>query len=124
MSDTGDKAAERLARAMRDSQSMEDTRSYLSRGRSFESFELPQLHQIWARAYKAFLAEGDDSKSTEFADAEAELRLRSEEPPHDLVKPYWHKVRRRLEGLTTADRESVRREVRIFIDELDNKKDN
>ena len=76
-----------IVQAFLDHQAMEETRSYLERGRPFEGLADDALGKQWAAAFTAVCADGDDSRHTDLDDLGAELGLRNIERPAHLVHP-------------------------------------
>ena len=64
---------------------LEQTRDYLTRGRRFERLKLDQLNKVWAEAFRQFVRPTIGPHLRDMDDAGAELRLRGEEFPTDLV---------------------------------------
>jgi hypothetical protein len=99
---------------------MQETQSYLARGRPLTSIDLDELHRIWAEGYKAYLAEGDETKRQSFEDADAELRLRQAPQPQHLIEQYEAKVQERvaLARIQNHDRlaEGLRQDIERLLD--------
>jgi hypothetical protein len=74
-----------IAQAFLDHQAMEETRSYLGRGRRFEGLSVNDLNKGWAAAFTAVCAHGDESRVTDLDDLGAELSLRKLGRPDHLV---------------------------------------
>jgi hypothetical protein len=64
---------------------LEQTKGYLTRGRRFERLRLDQLNKVWAEAFRQFVRWKIGPHLRDMDDAGAELRLRNEEYPTDLV---------------------------------------
>ena len=64
---------------------LEQTRYYLTWGRRFERLELDRLNNVWAEAFRQFVRRKTGPHLRDMDDAGAELRLRGEEFPTDLV---------------------------------------
>jgi uncharacterized protein (DUF2164 family) len=64
---------------------LEQTRDYLTRGRRFERLRLDQLNKVWAEAFRQFVRRKIGPHLRDMDDAGAEIRLRGEEFPTDLV---------------------------------------
>jgi hypothetical protein len=64
---------------------LEQTRDYLARGRRFERLKLDQLNKVWAETFRQFVRRNNQRHLREMDDAGAELRLRGEEFPINLV---------------------------------------
>jgi hypothetical protein len=64
---------------------LEQTKGYLTRGRRFEGLRLDQLNKVWAEAFRQFVRRKIGPHLRDMDDAGAELRLRNEEYPTDLV---------------------------------------
>jgi hypothetical protein len=73
--------------AVIDHQAMEDTRSYLERGRRFEGLTVDALNNGWAAAFTAVCAYGDERREIDLDDFGAELGLRKLERPERLIRP-------------------------------------
>jgi hypothetical protein len=76
-----------IAQAFMDHQAMEETRSYLARGRRFERLSVEDLNKGWAAAFTSVCADDDQSRVTDLDDFGAELGLRQLEKPDHLVHP-------------------------------------
>jgi hypothetical protein len=76
-----------IVQAFLDHQAMEETRSYLERGRRFEGLTVDDLSKGWAAAFTAVCAHGDESQEADLADLGAELGLRNLTRPEHLVHP-------------------------------------
>lgn len=64
---------------------LEQTRDYLTRGRRFGGLKLDQLNKVWSEAFRHFVRRNIQPHLRDMDDAGAELRLRGEEFPTDLV---------------------------------------
>ena len=76
-----------IVQAFLDHQAMEETRSYLERGRRFEDLTVDDLGKGWAAAFTAVCADGDGGRQTDLEDLAAELGLRNLERPEHLIDP-------------------------------------
>src|SRR5260370_8827394 len=76
-----------IVQAVIDHQAMEDTRSYLERGRRFEGLTVDALNDGWAAAFTAVCAYGDERRETDLDDFGAGLGLRNLNRPHHLIPP-------------------------------------
>jgi hypothetical protein len=76
-----------ILQAFLDHQAMEETKSYLERGRRFEDLTVDDLSKGWAAAFTAVCADGDEGGQTDLDDLGAELGLRNLERPEHLVHP-------------------------------------
>jgi hypothetical protein len=76
-----------ILQAFLDHQAMEETRSYLERGRRFEGLADGDLGKRWAAAFTAVCADGDESREADLDDLGAELGLRNLTRPAHLVHP-------------------------------------
>ena len=65
---------------------LEETESYLVRGRRFERLSKEDLSERWIAGFKAWCKDRTLELQREFDDAAAELMLRGEEPPFDAVR--------------------------------------
>jgi len=65
---------------------LEETESYLVRGRRFERLSKEDLSERWIAGFKAWCRDRTLELQREFDDAAAELMLRGEEPPFDAVR--------------------------------------
>jgi hypothetical protein len=74
-----------IAQAFLDHQAMEETRSYLARGRRFEGLSVEDLNRGWAAAFTSVCANDDQGRATDLDDLGAELGLRKLERPEQLV---------------------------------------
>jgi hypothetical protein len=68
------------------SQAMDETQSYLERGRSLESTSETALKDIWETRFKAAFKSRRPDDFESLDDASAELRLRNIEAPFDRVQ--------------------------------------
>jgi hypothetical protein len=64
---------------------LEETGSYLTRGRRFENLEIGQLNEVWAKAIRQFVRQQVGPHVRDMDDAGAEIRLRGAELPLGLV---------------------------------------
>jgi hypothetical protein len=78
---------ETILEAFMDHQAMEETRSYLARGRRFAGLPDDALSKSWAAAFTAVCADGDERRETDLDDFGAELGLRKLERPEHLIHP-------------------------------------
>jgi hypothetical protein len=100
---------------------MEDTRSYLDRGRAFADLTNEALNAAWVKACRAVHGRSSSSREAEFRDLKAELRLRGLKYPLHLVKPETERTVKRLREATPADNATTRRmeeEIRRFKEQL------
>jgi hypothetical protein len=65
---------------------LEETESYLVRGRRFERLSKEDLSKRWIAGFKAWCRNHTLELQREFDDTAAELMLRGEEPPFDAVR--------------------------------------
>ena len=65
---------------------LEETESYLVRGRRFERLSKEDLSERWIAGFKAWCRNHTLELQREFDDTAAELMLRGEEPPFDAVR--------------------------------------
>jgi hypothetical protein len=75
-----------ILQAFMDHQAMEETKSYLERGRRFAGLTVDDLSKGWAAAFTAVCAYGDESRETDLDDLGAELGLRNLKRPEHLVR--------------------------------------
>lgn len=64
---------------------MQDVERYAKRGRRFKDLAIDELRERWIARFREF-AHGDRSTADERIDLEAEIVLRGEEPPYEVVK--------------------------------------
>ncbi len=105
-----------ITQAFIDRQAMEETKSYLERGRRFEGLTVEDLNKGWAAAFTSVCADGDESRTTDLDDCGAELGLRKLEKPDHLV---------RSDAMRNARLEAfgpVSEAVGKFMDEMDKPK--
>jgi hypothetical protein len=76
-----------ILEAFMDHQAMEETRSYLERGRRFEGLTDDALSTGWVAAFTAVCAHGDECRETDLDDFGAELGLRKLARPEHLIHP-------------------------------------
>lgn len=102
------------ARALIEHQLMEETKSYLERGRFFEHSTVEQLRAGWIRDLEAFVA-GDVSAVRRLENIEAELRLRGLQPPYDEAAPEIERLAQQVRA-TAAEGvpEGVQRAIAAF----------
>ena len=100
--------------------SIEQSRSYLARGRRFIILDVGQLSKSWITAVKNWLARKDRVSEITMDDLTAELRLRGLEPPYDAVK---QELATRFAGRDEATQRKAgrkfAREIGRFIRESD-----
>jgi hypothetical protein len=102
---------------------LEQTRDHLTRGRRFERLRLDQLNKIWAEAFRQFVRQKVGPHLRDMDDAGAELRLRNEEFPTDLVTSEVEQLRTAVHrvGPVSPSAEFVRK-IDEFITDMNKPK--
>jgi hypothetical protein len=98
-----DKRLEREVDAIVQSELMEETAAYLSRGRPHASLTAQEAGQQWVAAYTRWFAERTAERQREWDDLAAELRLRGLEPPYDTVRPILERMREEIRAIGLDD---------------------
>ncbi|HJQ57923.1 MAG TPA: hypothetical protein VJ890_13515 [Vineibacter sp.] len=115
--DISETEADRIVSAFLDNREMEETRSYLARGRRFEALDTERLNQDWVALFRALVA-GDNSRLQDLDDVGAEIRLRGLAPPEHLVQAELATVAEMAKREGPVLSESARRELRDFLGEV------
>jgi hypothetical protein len=87
------KQFEALPEAWLQNELLEQTRDYVTRGRRFERLRIDQLNEEWAKAFRQFVRRQIGPHARDMDDAGAELRLRGEEFPTQLVMSEMEQLR-------------------------------
>ena len=99
---------------------MEETRSYLERGRALKGHTDEEVLDICVVTVERWFHDRVDQNQRDMDDAAAEIRLRGLESPEDRLKPMTDKMREEIlrdpRGLT----ERAMRQIQDFIDARDN----
>jgi hypothetical protein len=101
----------------------EQVRAYLGRGRPYQDVSTPDLKAWWVRTIQDW-ASNVQSEPPERLDIEAELILRSEQPPVGAVLRQWETIRKAaadaLKGLAKnpTERSELLREMKHAWEEL------
>lgn len=104
-------------------QDMEETRSYLARGRRLAALGIEELEREWIAAFAAVCADGDRSRWTDLADLGAELGLRQRNKPLHLVRPgVMAIVQQRVRESWQEGRGPVGEAVGRILDEMEKPK--
>jgi hypothetical protein len=111
-----------VTQAFMDHQAMEETKSYLERGRRFEGLSVEDLNRGWAAAFTAVCADGDRRRATDLDDFGAELGLRKLEKPDHLVRDAMKIVQQRIRDARPEMFEAVKEAIGKFMDEMDKPK--
>jgi hypothetical protein len=102
-----------------ESQRMDETQDYLSRGRQLSKLSAEELGQRWVGAFKAYVGQGDMSRRRELEDLDAEHSLRKLEPPYRLVKA---DIMKKAEGLSREgeiDEDALNRDFWKFVEDTE-----
>jgi hypothetical protein len=91
---------------------MDETASYLARGRAFQTLRPIELQDRWVNAFRRWISSQGDS--SEMDDLAAELRLRNMPLPSDRV-PQEHKWLRDQMLDADPDEPAVRARVAAFL---------
>src|SRR3954471_17498596 len=76
--------SEEVARALLNESAMDETQSYLQRGRPYAGLDIEALNKTWLAALRAFLNNPENQQA--YKDADAEFALRKLEPPYAEAK--------------------------------------
>lgn len=82
---------------------MEQTRSYLARGRAYAELSNMALRKRWAKAYEAFFVAEEVAAQLELHDTDAEIRLRGLKPPVHLIRSALKIVNGRIKAARTSE---------------------
>ena len=85
--------AELLLKAEAARQELAATQEYLQRGRKFKDMSDADLREQWAGAFREWSRKGMYGRPKAYDDAEAELRLRSQPLPYDMVPDEMNALR-------------------------------
>jgi hypothetical protein len=107
-----------LATAFLQSELMDETADYLARGRHLEQLSPDQLNDAWERAFRTWFSQRDDHR--EMNDCDAELRLRSVEPPYERVESELREMHAEAVKLGQAASPEIRARIAKFMDSKDN----
>lgn len=99
---------DKLIDALLASEIMNETASYIARGRAFQSLRLRDLEDRWVKAFRCWIA--SQGGSLEMDDLAAELRLRDVPLPSHRV-PEEHK--RLREDMLSPDRDEPAVQARL-----------
>jgi hypothetical protein len=111
----------KMARAVVASNQMEQTKSYLERGRRFEHMPVETLNANWADTFNLLCLPRDQRRPTDLNDYGAELRLRGLETPDHLVQDVMKQIQRRIiENPAACD--SLLEDLGRFVDDIDKPK--
>lgn len=80
----------------------EQTSDYLARGRRFENFDVDQLNEEWAKAFRQFVILHAGPHLRDMDDAGAELRLRGVGLPTHLVSSEVEHLRATVELISAT----------------------
>ncbi len=81
-----------------ENKSLEKVHDYVGRGRLFRDIPIDQLKDQWARAFKVYAANPHVPGATaESDDFEAELTIRQEPLPMDLVEVEWRQLQNKID---------------------------
>lgn len=83
--DKGRKPLDDMVKAFLQSELMEETASYLKRGRGFAGLAPDELERKWTASFNAWVAHRREAERILTEDLEAELRIRGLEPPLHAV---------------------------------------
>jgi hypothetical protein len=112
-----------ITQAFMDHQAMEETKSYLERGRRFEGLTVEDLDKGWAAAFTSVCADGDESRATDLDDCGAELGLRKLEKPEHLVRRDAMRIAQaRARNARQEMFGPVKEAIGKFMDEMDRPK--
>ena len=76
-----------ITQAFLDHQAMEETRSYLGRGRRFERLSVEDFNKGWVAAFTSVCADGDQSRATDLDDSAPSLACENSRSPTTLSIP-------------------------------------
>jgi hypothetical protein len=87
MNDKDEEAMSSLVNTVHQNALMNETSDYVARGRRFAKLDIGDLNARWVTTFRGLFVDQDLHHRRDFDDADAELRLRQLEPPHDMVQP-------------------------------------
>ena len=109
---------ERNVDAFLQSEMMEDTAAYLSRGRPYSTISPEEANRRWTAAVVAWFEERHPGRQREMDDLAAELRLRGLAPPYDAVRSTFDAMRAEI-ARDGPDNPGVRERIRKFMEARD-----
>jgi hypothetical protein len=101
---------------------MEHTRSYLDRGRSFQNLAEDKLNEEWAAAFIALCADGDQTRARLAHDLNAEIGLRKLKEPMHLVSHAMDRIRQNIRRIAEEDLERIEGQIGAFLGDLEKPK--
>ena len=85
-----------LVQSYLENKSLEKIADYVQRGRRFSTCSLDELRTKWCDAFKQYVASGISSESDDY---EAELSLRREPIPLELVQKEWDSLQEKINAV-------------------------
>src|SRR5271163_2802249 len=116
--DPGPTYADRMVKALLESEAMDETKSYLERGRQLAAVDAGVLRERWTAAFKQFFKSRTASDCQAFDDINAELGLRNLDRPWETVKEELAMAQAEASRDGTAN-PGIRSKIAAFLDELD-----
>jgi hypothetical protein len=113
-----DKSANNLAKALLRSEQMDDTSSYLQRGRQFGQLSSSELDQAWFKAFHSWFETRASGVQQRESDLSAEYRLRNLEIPYHLVEDLLAKAREEIRSVG-PENPGVLAKIEKFLNSLD-----
>lgn len=111
-----------MAEAFLQSELMDETRTYLTRGRQLASSDTEAVSGLWTAAFKKWFATRAPEDARNSDDAAAELRLRGMKPPYDRVQAELAAMRAEIARDYPADEEwseTIRAKIHKFREGLE-----
>jgi hypothetical protein len=110
--------ATELVMAFLQSDQMDQTSSYLQRGRQFQQLSSSELEQAWFKAFRSWFETRESAREQRESDLSAEYRLRNLEIPHHLVKDLLAKMQEELRSYG-PENPGVLAKIEMFLNSLD-----
>jgi hypothetical protein len=82
---------------------MNETRTYIERGRRLQPLSNDEIINTWVATFERWFGESTDNNSRDMDDAAAEIRLRGLEMPYERVKNETRALRAELARLDPED---------------------
>jgi len=98
---------------------MEETRSYVERGRTLTDFGNEEVLDIWVAFIERWFRDRSDSNLREMDDADSELRLRGLPRPEDRLGPLLEQLREESMRDQRLFDEETRQQLRDYLEARD-----
>jgi len=101
-----------------DHQDMQDTKSYLERGRRFEGLSVEDLNKGWVAAFTSVCAHGDHSRATDPMISGRACLRKLDKPDHLVHRDAMKMAQERVRAARTERTGRWRRRSAKFRDEM------